>query len=77
MAGCIKCPRKRITHNSKDEAMMPLYGLIQDSVVTRQQFWHLFGMILREFCATFDVREEKSDGAGREGVLVFHLKHGL
>jgi hypothetical protein len=55
-------------------------GLMQDGVVARKQFWHLIGILLREPGATFDIGEEKGDGAGRDGrelVLVSHWTDGL
>ena len=68
-------PQKKIADDPKDEAVMPFNGLIQDGVVTRKQPWHLFGILLREPGAAFDVGKEEGDSAGRERVMVSHLKH--
>lgn len=60
---------------------MRFNGLVQDGIVARKQLWHLFRMLLREFCAAFDIREEEGDSAGRlhrgAGVLVSHAMNGL
>ena len=52
---------------------MGFYGLIQDGVVARQKFWHLFGILLRQLGAAFDIREEESDSTGRETIQVLLL----
>jgi hypothetical protein len=65
IAGCMKCCGKGIADDPKDEALIQVDGLTQDCIVARQQFWQLLGMVLREFGATFNICEEKSDSAGR------------
>ena len=59
MKGCAK----RITDDLKDEALIFLDRLPQDLIVTRKQGWHRIWMFLGEFCASFDVRKEKSNRA--------------
>jgi hypothetical protein len=55
--------------------MMLFNRLMQDGIVARKQFWHLVGMLLREFCAAFDTGKEEGDGSGGELIMVSHLKH--
>ena len=71
----MKCCRKRIANDSKDKAMMHFDGLVQDDVVARKQFRHLFGMLLREFRAAFNISEEEGDSTGGELILVSHLNN--
>src|SRR6266545_13214 len=62
----VECYSKRIPNNLKNVAVMRLNGLVENFMMPRKQSRHRIRILLRQFCAAFDISKEERNGARGE-----------
>lgn len=61
VAGILKCGTVGVANNKEDKPSVGFNSPVQDFIVPGKQGRNLVRVLLGEFCAAFDVREQKSD----------------